>query len=591
MLANTSKGNKKSVHDVLRKVTFFADLDDHLMNKISDALVSATYPDGVKIIIKGEVGEFFYIIKEGTAKVHDIGTSDMTIPIGSGDFFGERALMTGDPRAASITATSECSCLLLSRDTFEKTLGPLQGLIDQASRKRGLLGVPIIKDSKFQPHEITRLADYMIEQEFAPGTLLTQIGMPYRNQCLFIIRTGTVSVETEGGGSSELKDSDFFGDKSLLLDDNALSTQTTTVTMTTICDVLSKQDIARVLGNINRLGAPPEPTGPTLNSTVRLKDLKKLRILGVGTFGKVWLVTQKKSDTPLALKMINKYEIINQQQVEGVIREKSIMSELDHPFVINLVAAFQDDKSLYMLVGLVQGGELFSVVHTDTSDGIPNNNARFYAACILESLSHLHHRSVCYRDLKPENVLICSKGYCVLVDLGFAKIVTDKTYTLCGTPEYLAPEIILSKGHDKGVDYWALGIMIYEMLAGRTPFFDQSSNQVTLFKKIVQARYSFPHGGVVNSTAQDLVQKLVVRRQANRLGCLSRGDADIRDHEWFSSIDVHKLLKKEIRAPWVPRIKDPLDSSHFASYRELEQEASPNHPALTAAQQAQFKGF
>lgn len=289
--------------------------------------------------------------------------------------------------------------------------------------------------------------------------------------------------------------------------------------------------------------------------------------------------------------MLNKREIIGHHQIDGVIREKNIMASIKHPFVVNLVCTFQDDRSLLMLIDLVQGGELFSVIHTETRDGVPNTNARFYASCILESLSHLHYRHICYRDLKPENILIDNLGYCVLVDLGFAKIVMDKTYTLCGTPEYLAPEIILSKGHDKGVDYWAFGVLIYEMLVGRSPFYSYGTDQVSLFKRIVQVKYSFPSGQAVNDAAQDLIQRLVVRRQANRFGCLARADMDIRDHSWFSVIDVDKLLKKRIFAPWIPRIKDALDSSHFDSYRHVENEPPSNKPALTKAQQELFLEF
>jgi protein kinase A len=333
------------------------------------------------------------------------------------------------------------------------------------------------------------------------------------------------------------------------------------------------------------------PITSKLDRSIKIKDLAKFRILGVGTFGKVWLVSHKKTHVPYALKMLNKREIIGHHQVDGVIREKNIMSSIDHPFVVNLICTFQDDRSLYMLIELVQGGELFSVIHTETRDGVPNANSRFYAACILESLSHLHHRHICYRDLKPENILIDSKGYCVLVDLGFAKIVMDKTYTLCGTPEYLAPEIILSKGHDKGVDYWAFGVLIYEMLVGRSPFYAYGTDQVSLFKRIVQVKYSFPPGGIVNEVAQDLIQRLIVRRQANRFGCLARGDMDIRDHSWFSVIDTDKLLNKKIQSPWTPQIKDPLDASHFDSYRHVENEPPSNKPHLTSSQQELFGEF
>ncbi|GAX14590.1 cGMP-dependent protein kinase 1 [Fistulifera solaris] len=591
MLANNTNSQKKDVHDVLRKVPFLADVDENDLTKISDALTSVTFPEGERIINKGDVGEIFYIIREGTVKVHDIGFGDSKYvdqPLGPGDFFGERALITGDPRVANITATSNCTCLCLSRDTFELVLGPLQGMIDAAMKKRTLLGVPIFSNSQFQPHELARLTDLIVETTFAAGTILAEEGKPFV-QNLYIIRSGAVSVAHSDGIINNLKDADYFGDKHLKDEPGTPSKQTITVQKETKCGVLSRRDIEAVIGNIRRLGRPLI-AAPQLDKTIKFKDLVKFRILGVGTFGKVWLVSHKRTSKPYALKQLSKREIIGHHQVDGVIREKNIMASLRHPFVVNLVSTFQDDHALYMLIELVQGGELFSIIHTETRDGIPNGNSRFYAACILESLAHLHQRSICYRDLKPENILIDQRGYCVLVDLGFAKIVVDKTYTLCGTPEYLAPEIILSKGHDKGVDYWAYGVLIYEMLVGRSPFYSYGADQVSLFKRIVQVKYNFPPG-LVHELAQDLIQRLIVRRQTNRLGCLARGDMDIREHMWFNIIDVDKLLRRQIPPPWKPRIRDPLDATHFDSYRHLENEAPPSRSNLTSEQQAMFKDF
>lgn len=593
MLANNTNTQQKDINEVLRKVPFLAELDERDLLKIADALTSVTFPTGERIINKGDVGEVFYIIREGTVKVHDIGFGDSTYvdqPLGPGDFFGERALITGDPRVANVTATSNCTCLCVSRDTFEKVLGNLQHLIDAAMKKRTLLGVPIFSNSQFQPHELARLTDLIVETSFKPGTILAEIGKPLK-QNLYIIRSGNVAVANEDGVINNLRDADYFGDKFLKEEDGFISKQTITVQTETQVGVLSKKDIEGVVGHIKRLGQPLAPASHNLNKSIRFKDLVKFRILGVGTFGKVWLVSHKRTGIPYALKQLSKREIIGHHQVEGVIREKNIMASLRHPFVVNLVSTFQDERHLYMLIELVQGGELFSVIHTETRDGIPNGNSRFYAACILESLAHLHQRSICYRDLKPENILIDQRGYCVLVDLGFAKIVVDKTYTLCGTPEYLAPEIILSKGHDKGVDYWAFGVLIYEMLVGRSPFYSYGTDQVSLFKRIVQVKYSFPQGGLVHELAQDLIQRLIVRRQSNRLGCLSRGDMDVRDHMWFNIIDVDKLLRKQIPPPWIPRIKDPLDATHFDSYRHLENEPPSTKPPLTAPQQELFKDF
>ena len=594
MLANNTASPQKDINDVLRKVPFLSELEDRDLIKIADALTTVSFSTGERIINKGDVGEVFYILREGGVKVHDIGFGDSRYVdqmLSPGDFFGERALLTGEPRVANVTATSNCSTLCLSRDTFEKTLGPLQSLIDHAMNKRVLMGVPIFANSHFQPYEMARLTDLVAEATFKKGEVLAEEGKPAK-QNLYIIRKGRIVVANDNGVINALVEGDYFGDKSMLdKDSSPVSKQTITAQADTVCGVLTRSAIESVIGSTSRLGRALPPMTSSLNKSIRFKDLVKFRILGVGTFGKVWLVSHKRTGTPYALKMLNKREIIGHHQVEGVIREKNIMSSIDHPFVVNLVSTYQDDRSLYMLIELVQGGELFSVIHTETRDGIPNANARFYAACILESLSHLHHRNICYRDLKPENILIDGKGYCVLVDLGFAKIVVDKTYTLCGTPEYLAPEIILSKGHDKGVDYWALGVLVYEMLVGRSPFYSYGTDQVSLFKRIVQVKYSFPPGGAVTEPAQDLIQRLIVRRQANRFGCLARGDMDIRDHSWFNVIDVDKLLNKKIPAPWVPRIKDPLDASHFDSYRHVENEPPSNKPHLTAAQQALFTDF
>jgi CRP-like cAMP-binding protein len=593
MLANNNANQQKDVLDVLRKVQFLANLEEGMLIKIADALTTVSFQEGDRIINKGDVGEVFYILKEGRVKVHDIGLGDSQYVdqvMGPGDFFGERALLTGEPRNANVTAETASVTLCLSRETFEKTLGPLQDLIDFAMKKRVLMGVPIFANSRLQPYEMARLTDLLAEVTFHQGEVLAEAGQPAR-QNLYIIREGKITVANDNGIISNLGPGDYFGDKSIQAVDSAISHQTITAVEKTTCGVLTKSAIESVIGHIPRLGKAAQAMTTKIDRSIQFKDLVKFRILGVGTFGKVWLASHKKTGKPYALKMLNKREIIGHHQVEGVIREKNIMTSIDHPFVITLISTFQDDKHLYMLLELVQGGELFSVIHTESRDGIPNPNSRFYAACILESLAHLHHRHITYRDLKPENILIDALGYCVLVDLGFAKIVMDKTYTLCGTPEYLAPEIILSKGHDKGVDYWAFGVLIYEMLVGRSPFYSYGTDQVSLFKRIVQVKYSFPPGAVVNEIAQDLIQRLIVRRQSNRFGCLARADMDIRDHAWFSVISTEKLLQKQIPAPWVPQIKDPLDASHFDSYKHVENEGPSNKPALSSGQQDLFKDF
>ncbi len=189
-------------------------------------------------------------------------------------------------------------------------------------------------------------------------------------------------------------------------------------------------------------------------SKIQTDDLNMVRILGAGTFGKVWLVSHKKSKETYALKIQAKHFLIKNNQADGVIREKNIMEKLNHPFLIKMISHWKDEDKLYMLLKLYQGGELNSVIHTATRDGIPERAAKFYAANILEGLSYMHHRHMIYRDLKPANVMLDADGFTVIVDFGFAKIIKDKTYTFCGTPLYLAPEIIVQDGHNAGADHW-----------------------------------------------------------------------------------------------------------------------------------------
>jgi serine/threonine protein kinase len=230
-----------------------------------------------------------------------------------------------------------------------------------------------------------------------------------------------------------------------------------------------------------------------------------------------------------------------------------------------------------------------SASYTEAKDGVSNKASMFYAACILEAMGHLHDRNIVYRDMKPENALIDNDGYCIMIDLGFAKVVLDKTYTLCGTPEYLAPEIIMSKSHDKAVDYWSFGVLVYEMLVGQSPFYHPNSDQVSLFKRIVMVKYSCPDK-LVNDDAKDMIAKLLTRRQTARLGNLSRGHWDVKEHPWFASLDFEKLCKKEIKAPWKPTIKDSFDSSQFEDFSREEKEVNREKP-LNKTEQLVFKDF
>jgi len=302
---------------------------------------------------------------------------------------------------------------------------------------------------------------------------------------------------------------------------------------------------------------------PQLN--LKFSDLNTLAVLGSGTFGRVTLVQDKKSKSVFALKAMLKSEIVAHKQQANVMNEKNVMISSNHTFVLRLYQTFKDPKKLYMLLEFVQGGELFSVLHTATGDGVPDASAKFYGAAVMLALGYLHNKDIAYRDMKPENCLIDSQGYPKLVDFGFAKVISGKSYTLCGTPEYLAPELVLARGHNKAVDYWAFGILLYEMEAGYSPFSDpQGMDQVVICKNIVNGRLTFPRN--FNADLKDLVKRLLSREVSTRLGNLKGGVDDIRRHDWFRTFDFEALLKRNLKAPWVPKVSSVTDVSNFDPY-------------------------
>ncbi|KAI8369545.1 kinase-like domain-containing protein [Radiomyces spectabilis] len=296
----------------------------------------------------------------------------------------------------------------------------------------------------------------------------------------------------------------------------------------------------------------------------KLSDFKLLRTLGTGSFGRVHLTQSKHNNRFYALKVLKKSEIVRLRQIEHTNSEREVLIHITQPFIVNLWDTFQDDANLYMVMDYVPGGELFTLLRK--SKRFSDDLARFYAGEVLLALAYLHSKDFVYRDLKPENLLLDADGHIKITDFGFAKYVPDITWTLCGTPDYLAPEIIQSKGYGKAVDYWSLGVLIYEMLAGYPPFYDES--QFKLYEKIVMSKPKFP--SFFNPAAVDLLQHLLTADLSSRYGNLRRGSRDVFEHEWFAPIDFEQLAQRKIKPPYTPKISGDGDASNFEKYDELK---------------------
>ena len=283
------------------------------------------------------------------------------------------------------------------------------------------------------------------------------------------------------------------------------------------------------------------------------------RTLGTGSFGRVHLARSKHNMRYYAIKVLAKEKVYRMKQVEHTNSERAMLARVQHPFIVNLWGTFQDSANLYMIMDFVPGGELFTLLRK--SQRFPNPVAKFYAAEVALALDYLHGQDIIYRDLKPENLLIAADGHVKITDFGFAKLVPDVTWTLCGTPDYLAPEIIQGKAYNKSVDWYALGVLIFEMLAGYPPFYTESTHPVHLYEKILNAQVVYPN--FFDPVAIDILGKFLSKDVTERYGNLKYGSTDIFAHGWFAEVVWEKLRRREIPAPYVPRIDGDGDSSQY----------------------------
>ncbi|KAJ2896926.1 Serine/threonine-protein kinase gad8 [Zalerion maritima] len=323
---------------------------------------------------------------------------------------------------------------------------------------------------------------------------------------------------------------------------------------------------------------------------LKIEDFELLKVVGKGSFGKVMQVRKKDTSRIYALKTIRKAHIISRSEVAHTLAERSVLAQINNPFIVPLKFTFQSPEKLYFVLAFVNGGELFH--HLQKEQRFDVNRSRFYTAELLCALECLHGFNVIYRDLKPENILLDYQGHIALCDFGLCKLDMkdeDRTNTFCGTPEYLAPELLLGRGYNKTVDWWTLGVLLFEMLTGLPPFYDENTNE--MYRKILSEPLHFPNQEIVPPAAKDLLTRLLNRNPEERLG--ANGSAEIKAHPFFHAIDWRKLLQRKYEPTFKPNVTDALDTKNFDPEftSEAPQDSYVEGPVLSQTMQNQFAGF
>jgi len=525
------------------------------------------------LIKQGDEGNTFYVVDSGefAITVEDIGQVDT---LSSGRCVGELALLYNAPRAASVQCTKggddgdKAVVWCVKRTAFRKALM-------EASKKNSNENVEFLKKVELLAPLLSselQLVDQALEPKtFNEGDVIFKQGD--EGDRFYIIKSGSISGNAKDGTEFTLSVGGFFGERALLTNEPRAATITCASELE--CLTLSREDFTTLLGPLEDImqrnmeeyekpEAERKPIGykaPSEN-VCKLEEFKIVGILGRGAFGTVKLVTDPNTNKSYALKAIRKNQVVELGQQSHILNEKKVMQMLDNQFLVNLRSTYKDEFRVYFLLEVCLGGELFTILRKMRSFDEPT--ARFYSGCVVEAFDYMHERDIIYRDLKPENLVLTDNGYLKVTDFGFAKIVPNKTFTLCGTPDYLAPEIVTGQGHGKGVDWWTLGILIYEMLASFPPFFDDEP--MMTYRKIIQGKFKFPR--YLSAPAKDLIAKFLKPKATKRYGIIKGGADLIRQHPWYKDFSWESLQSQSLKAPIKNKVKSHSDLSNFDHFQE-----------------------
>lgn len=539
-----SDRTKQLINQAILDNDFLKNINPSQINDITVCMFPVALAAGSTIIKEGDYGSVVYVLEEGKIEVTKEGRL-LSILQQPGSVFGELAILYNCTRTATIRAITDCKLWAIERQCFQAIMMK-SGLIRQIDYMDFLKTVPTFKNV---PNEtLAKISGALEETAYKKGDYIIRQGA--RGDTFFIISRGQVKVTISAQDEQThqtvektiryLQRGDFFGEKALQEEDirtaNIIADDENVV-----CLVIDRESFEQFISNIAEIKAKRYDDALDVGTrriderfaSLRLEDIKVITTLGNGGFGRVVLVTVGEDHSrSFALKVMKKCQIVETKQEQHIINEKRIMLEADSPFIVKLYRTFKDRKYLYMLMESCLGGELWTVLRDRTS--FDESTTRFYTACVVEAFSYLHSRHIIYRDLKPENMLLDEYGYVKLTDFGFAKRLLppgSKTWTFCGTPEYVSPEIILNRGHDYSCDYWSLGVLMFELLTGTPPF--TGAEAMKTYNIILRGIDAIEFPKSISLKASNLIKKLCRDNPTERLGYQRGGIEDIRKHKWF----------------------------------------------------------
>ncbi|XP_037608546.1 cGMP-dependent protein kinase 1-like [Sebastes umbrosus] len=576
-----TKESSELIQRALMDNDFMKHLEHGQIITIMDCMHPTSLAKGCCVIQEGDDGSTVYVLEEGMVEVTKQGKTLCTI--GQGKVFGELAILYNCTRTATVTALTDIKLWAIDRQGFQ-TIMMRTGLIKHSQYTDFLRSVPSFQSL---PEDVlSKLADVLEETHYSDCDYIIRQGAT--GDTFFIISEGQVKVSQQNSPGEEqvivktLSKGDWFGEQALKGED--VRTASVTAEGDVTCLVIDRESFKQLIGGLDDVNNKEYDSDEVkanvqaeadFFSSVSLSDFNIICTLGMGGFSRVELVQLKNDpNRSFALKVLKKRHIMDTSQQGHILSERRIMMETHSPFIIRLYRTFRDSKYLFMLLEACLGGELWTLLRDRGS--FDDGTTRFYTGCVIEALAFLHSRGIIYRDLKPENIILDRQGYAKLVDFGFAKKVGlgKKTWTFCGTPEYVAPEIILNKGHDSSADCWSLGILVFELLSGSPPF--SGSDPMKTYNVILRGIDMIEFPKKITKSAANLIKRLCRDNPSERLGNQKNGAKDIQKHKWFEGFNWDGLRQGTIGSPFTPPVDGPLDNSNFDYFPEDVEDPPPD---------------
>ena len=444
------------------------------------------------------------------------------------DTVGEKEVFTREKKliSASIIALEPANVAFLSKIQLESLLGsPLSAIFARNEALVVLKRVLIFKT--FSTEKLSLLLSAMETAEYDSDDCIVTQGE--EGNAFFIVLSGRVQIEKDGTVVRTITKHDYFGERSILFSEPRTATVKAQGPVT--CWILRKEVFAKIVDDpvrrhlIERIQLQ--------DASVRLEDLRPVRSLGKGMFGQVTLCVNIYKATLYALKTVSRQKVRLYDLSENLLLERHVLLQLDHSLIMKLVRTFKDQDRLYFLLEYVHGQDLFDVLRV--LGLLQDQDAKFYTACLVLILEHLHEREIIYRDLKPENIMIDDVGYPRLIDFGTAKILTQgRTFTTVGTPHYTAPEVLLGKGYGISADYWSLGVMLYEFICGQVPFGEDEEDTYAVYEKVLRDTLVYPRTLSQHFPARNLIETLLNRNPSART---AGGIERLKGNRWFHDVN------------------------------------------------------